>query len=142
MQGPPGGHRGSALGIAHVVCAVDRQALQMAAGLGCGGLVRGEVVGCGERREGLAACSDLQEALGGGGGRAAWERHEERGSIHALLSEGILKRRGDVWLKPLALASDLAVRSQPMEVLLLGRHCTPLGNRMDLERIDSGFAHL
>lgn len=51
VQGPPGGHRGSGLGITHVVCAVDRQALQMAAGLGCRGLVRREVMGCRERRK-------------------------------------------------------------------------------------------
>ena len=51
VQGPPGGHRGSGLGITHIVCAVDRQALQVAAGLGCRGLVRREVVGCRERRK-------------------------------------------------------------------------------------------
>ena len=58
VQGPPGGHGGTGLGIPHVVCAVDRQALQVAAGLGCRGLVRGEVVGCRKRRqrELLAAC--------------------------------------------------------------------------------------
>lgn len=34
VQRPPGGHGGSGLGVTHVVCAVDRQALQVVARLG------------------------------------------------------------------------------------------------------------
>lgn len=51
MQGAPGGHGGSGLGIAHVVCAVDGQALQVATRLRCRGFVGREVMGCGERRK-------------------------------------------------------------------------------------------
>lgn len=46
MQGPPRRHRSPALRLAHVVRAVDREALQVAAGLRRGrGLARGKVVG-------------------------------------------------------------------------------------------------
>lgn len=67
VQGPPGGHGGSGLGIAHVVCAVDRQALQVAARLGGRGLVRREVMGCRERRE--VVNGTLSSAGGPTGGR-------------------------------------------------------------------------
>jgi len=53
VQGPPRRHRSPALRLAHVVRAVDREALQMAAGLRRGrGLARRKVVGwkgCTER---------------------------------------------------------------------------------------------